>query len=155
MKRNPTPCFALLAKRSLFFVLCSLFFTACGMFPGQDTKTTYTASDLSGTWLEEYTLCYWVYTLTKDDSGEYYWGKTWDEADDVHESDLEYHGNGWFKWKLVEAELKELHLMDNDGAPIPKIYTVTKLTSSELVYKDNVNREHSFSKVVFKEGEDE
>jgi hypothetical protein len=23
------------------------------MFPGQDAKTTYTASDLSGTWLED------------------------------------------------------------------------------------------------------
>ena len=147
MKRNPTPCFALLAKRSLFFVLCSLFFTACGMFPGQDTKTTYTASDLSGTWLEEYTLCYWVYTLTKDDSGEYYWGKTWDEADDVHESDLEYHGNGWFKWSITNNNLVQIHMMNISEATVPKTYTVTSCNGTTLVLKDTYGNKTTYKKV--------
>ena len=102
------------------------------MFPGQDTKTTYTASDLSGTWLEEYTLCYWVYTLTKDDSGEYYWGKTWDEADDVHESDLEYHGNGWFKWSITNNNLVQIHMMNISEATVPKTYTVTSCNGTTL-----------------------
>lgn len=120
-------------------------------------SVSFSKSDLYGTWLEAGTQAYVRFLSAEQDTidGEYLYGYEWDLNEDVHPEDLVRHGNGWFKWKLVEAELKELHLMDNDGAPIPKIYTVTKLTSSELVYKDNVNREHSFSKVVFKEGEEE
>ena len=127
----------------------------------QQTVDNFQKSDLYGTWQAVGTQEYVCFLSAEKDTidGDYLYGYEWDEADETEESDMwnpsSYHGNGWFKWKLVEAELKELHLMDNDGAPIPKIYTVTKLTSSELVYKDNVNREHSFSKVVFKEGEDE
>ena len=139
--------------RLVLMALVSIAFIGCEMF---DKKTeSFSQSDLHGLWLEEGTQHYVRFLSEKADTATFEWGKEWDVAQKVTEDKLVYHGNGWFKWKLVEAELKELHLMDNDGAPIPKIYTVTKLTSSELVYKDNVNREHSFSKVVFKEDEDE
>ena len=159
MKRNPTPCFALLAKRSLFLVLsfaslrticfavlCSLFFTACGMFPGQEKN--YTASDLNGTWTEDANpQCFWVYSLTKDDSGEYYWGKTWDEAEDVYESDLEYHGNGWFKWSITNNNLVQIHMLNLKEKKVPKTYTVTSCTSTTLELKDTYGKTLTYKKV--------
>ena len=121
---------------------------SCGMFPGQDTKTNYTPSDLNGTWTEEANpLCYWVYSLTKDDSGDYYWGKTWDEAEDVYESDLEYHGNGWFKWNITDNNLVQLHMMNISEATVPKTYTVTSCTSSKLVLKDTYGTSTTYKKV--------
>ena len=117
------------------------------MFGGPDTKS-YTASDLSGTWSEEANpLCYWVYMLTKDDSGDYYWGKTWDEADDVHESDLEFHGNGWFKWSITDNNLVQLHMMNISTATVPKTYTVTSCNSTTLVLKDTYGKSLTYKKV--------
>ena len=138
-------------KRSVkFLLLCSfitLLLNSCGMFGGPDSKN-YTASDLSGTWSEETNpLCYWVYSLTKDDSGDYYWGKTWDEAEDVHESDLEFHGNGWFKWSITDNNLVQLHMMNISTATVPKTYTVTSCNSTTLVLKDTYGKSLTYKKV--------
>ena len=114
----------------------------------QQQSVNFSESDLYGTWQEDGTEAYVRFLTAAEDTidGEYKFGYEWD----VKPEDLIYHGNGWFKWKLVEAELTELHLMDNQGAPIPKIYTVSKLTSTEMLLKDNYKREHSFNKVVLK-----
>ena len=116
----------------------------------QKQSVSFSKTDLYGTWQETGTEAFVCFLNAEQDTidGEYLFGYEWDEGEDVKPEDLKYHGNGWFKWKLVEAELNELHLMDNEGAPIPKIYTISKLTSSEMVYQDNVKREHSFNKVV-------
>lgn len=56
-------------------------------------------SQLIGRWQtgQEYIVFYDL------DAGDgYAWGKEWNEAQGVYESDLDgedYHGNGWFKWK--------------------------------------------------------
>lgn len=130
----------------LTVALAALFVTSCGNMFGPTTD--YTASDLKGTWTEEANpLCYWVYSLDKDDSGEYYWGKTWDEADDVHESDLEYHGNGWFKWKISSNTLTQLHMMNISEAMVPKTYTVVSCNSTTLVLKDTFGNKTTYKKV--------
>lgn len=118
----------------------------------QQQSVNFSESDLYGTWQEDGTEAYVRFLTAAEDTidGEYKFGYEWDLNEDVKPEDLMYHGNGWFKWKLVEAELTELHLMDNQGAPIPKIYTVSKLTSTEMLLKDNYKREHSFNKVVLK-----
>ena len=135
-------------KRKLYFLslaLLALLMTGCG-FLGGDT-TTYTPSDLNGTWTEETNpQCYWVYTLTKDDSGEYYWGKTWDESEGYTEEDLEFHGNGWFKWSLSSNNLVQLHMMNISDAMVPKTYTVTSCTSDVLVLKDSNGRKLTYNK---------
>ena len=122
----------------LTVALAALFVTSCGNMFGPTTD--YTASDLKGTWTEEANpLCYWVYSLDKDDSGEYYWGKTWDEAEDVHESDVDadYHGNGWFKWKISSNKLTLIHMMNISDAAIPQVFTITSCNSTTLVLKDS------------------
>ena len=113
-------------------------------------EPTFVEADLLGLWQEKGTEAYVRFTNEKDDTGEYKYGREWDESEDIFESDLLPYGNGWFKYKLVQSDLTEIHLMDNGGAEVPKIYVVTKLTDTELQYKDNFGTTHSFDKVVEK-----
>lgn len=115
------------------------------------SDVTFSQSDLLGLWQEDNTQHFVRFTTEKADE-VYSYGREWDEADDVTESDLKDYGNGWFKWKLVQANLTEIHLMDNGGAEIPKTYIVTKLTDTELSYyeKDHKEIKTSFTKVAEK-----
>ncbi len=141
-------------KRNLLiislFCLTAAFFASC-----KPEAQTFSVADLFGKW-ESPTISkanpsakqYCVFLSEKDDSGEYYWGKTWDEGEDVTEADVdkEKHGNGWMKWKLVEASLTEIHMMSVSQAGVPKIYTVTLLNASKLEYKDDFGKTYSWTK---------
>ena len=117
---------------------------SCGMEP------TFQENDLLGLWQEDGKEAFVRFTSEKDSTGVYKYGCEWDEGDGVFESDLTKYGNGWFKWQLVKADLTEIHLMENGGAELPKVYTVTKLTDTELKYEDDFKVTHSFRKVVGK-----
>ena len=117
---------------------------SCGMEP------TFQENDLLGLWQEDGKEAFVRFTSEKDSTGVYKYGCEWDEGDGVFESDLTKYGNGWFKWQLVKADLTEIHLMENDGAVITKVYTVTKLNDTELQYMDDYKVTHSFQKVVGK-----
>ena len=114
------------------------------------TEPTFQENDLLGVWQEDGKEAFVRFTAEKDSTSMYKYGCEWDEGDGVFESDLTKYGNGWFKWKLVKADLTEIHLMENGGADIPKVYTVIKLTDTELQYKDDFKVTHSFQKVVGK-----
>ena len=73
---------------------------------------------------------YKVYYDDYDEDG-FFWGKEWDEADDVQEEDLNYHGNGWFRWKKDGKQLVEMHTMDVQDVPIAKIWLVKHLSARE------------------------
>ena len=75
------------------------------------------------------------------DSDGYYWGKEWDEAEDVFEEDLSYHGNGWFRWRKEGKNLKELHHMDVNQAVIPKLWRIQTKPDSLLLYSTE-NKKH-------------
>lgn len=129
--------------RIALVALVGVVMTAC---VGTEAPT-FSQSDLLGLWQENDTKHYVRFTAEKADSA-YMYAHEWDESEDVKEDDLKPYGNGWFKWKLVQTDLTEIHLMDNGGAEIPKIFTVTKLTGSELQYKDDYKKTHSYQKVV-------
>ena len=114
------------------------------------TEPTFQENDLLGLWQEDSTEAFVRFTSEKDSTGVYKYGCEWNEEEGVSESDLTKYGNGWFKWKLVKADLTEIHLMENGGAEMPKVYTVSKLTDTELQYKDDFKVTHSFQKVVRK-----
>lgn len=116
---------------------------------GSSEEPTFMENDLLGLWQETGTEAYVRFTSEKDETGEYKYGREWDE-EDRFESDLLPYGNGWFKYKLKQSDLTEIHFMDNGGAEIPKIYVVTKLTDTALQYKDDFGTTHSFDKVVEK-----
>ena len=130
--------------------LVGIAFSSCSLFSGGE-KPEYRLSDLQGLWEENGTQHYVRFTTEQSDEPKYLYGREWDEAEHVYESDLEYHGNGWFKyWFETSGDLHELHLMDNDGAEIPKEYIVSKLTDTELNYyeKEYKNHKFYFTKVV-------
>lgn len=155
-------------KKSLFIttILAVLVcFVSC-----QKTTTTYSPEDLVGRWQApsmsqpDDTLQFRVFLAeTASDEPEYRYGYEWDMGD--HEgwdetkgtyedflltkgNDGEYHGNGWYKWKLAtNGDLTIINLMHNGGADIPKTYTVTTLTNTDLSFKDSFGKIHSFTKV--------
>lgn len=75
-------------------------------------------------------------------SGDTVWvnGTTWDESDDVNEEEAQL-----FNWTLTNATLKHEHV--GTFTMVPKLYTITMLTSRTLIYKDDYGVIHHFSKV--------
>ena len=131
-------------------VLVGLAFTSCDMM---NNKPEYKLSDLQGLWRENNTEHFVRFTTEQSDEPNYLYGREWDEAEDVYEEDLLPYGNGWFKyWFETSGNLTEIHLMDNGGAEIPKVYIVSKLTDTDLEYyeKDRKNIKFYFSKMVLK-----
>ena len=66
-------------------------------------------------------------------------GTTWDEGDDVNEEEAQA-----FRWTLSGATLTHIHV--GTFTDVPKVYTVTFLTSSSLCYEDAYGTKHQFSK---------
>ena len=98
-----------------------------------DTDVEFDKTLLYGKWQENNTLNFEVYN---EDSTGY----TWDEAEDVTEAEAQP-----FTWTLEGESLTHIHIMEM-GANIPKVYTVTKLTATELSYKDDFGKTHTFNK---------
>ena len=131
-------------KKLLHFFLCliiALSFSACGDI---SIENDYDASMLYGKW-QEGTVFEHYYSsniervLANGDTVQVN-GTTWDEGDDVSEDEAQL-----FNWTLTGSTLKHEHV--GTFVMVPKIYTVTSLTSSELVYKDDYGTSHHFSKV--------
>lgn len=124
---------------------------------GSNTPT-FSLGDLQGLWLENNTEHFVRFTTERSDEYPYYLGCEWDEAEDVHESDLldsrnelGHPGDGWFKYELKSSgTLTEIILMDNQGAEYSKVYVVTKLDDTTLEYyeKDRPSSKFSFEKQV-------
>ena len=131
-------------KKLLHSILCLaivLCFGACGeVIP----EVNYDVSKLYGKW-QEGTVFEHYYSseiervLPNGDTVQAN-GTTWDEADDVSEDEAQL-----FNWTLTGTTLKHEHV--GTFVTIPKIYSVTSLTSSELVYTDDYGVTHHFSKV--------
>jgi len=116
-------------------------------------QTEFFLSDLQGLWLHDGTQEFRRFTeeSAADIRPGYFWGCEWDEGDPrgaVYESDLEYHGNGWFMYKLEGDELLEIEQTDYGWAEIPKVYTMVTLTASQMTYhpKDYKKEKVSFTK---------
>ena len=127
---------------------------------------TNVESTLQGLWKLDNSREYVRFTSEESDEYPYLLGCEWNLDEDVTEQDRKeqrtrdgFPGNGWFKYKMEvvekqglgskeENKLTEIHFMDNGGAEIPKIYIVTTLTSSRLIYheKDNENIKFSYTR---------
>lgn len=145
-------------KRIVFLSVLAVIavtMTSCWNVP--EPEVVFDEANLLGLWskgdatgLDSVPVEFVRFTAEQDETGEYKYGRQWNESEDIYEEDLVPYGNGWFKYKLVKSDLTEIHLMDNGDAGVPKVYVVTKLTDTELQYKDNVGTTHSFDKVVEK-----
>ena len=121
--------------------IVAMIMTSCQM-----EKPSFQEADLLGLWKDAGQEAF--VRFTDEPAGEYKYGREWNEGEGTFESDLKPYGNGWFKYKLVQNDLKEIHLMDNSSAEIPKIYTVLQLTEDVLKYKDDRGVITTFVKVV-------
>lgn len=128
--------------------LVAIAFTGC---KENTNEPEFRLTDLQGLWLEDNTEHYVRFTDEKSDETDYLYGREWHEDEDYTEVDLKPYGMGWFKYKFEKnGNLTEIHLMDNGGAEIPKIYVVTKLTDDDLEYyeKDYKSNKYSFSRIL-------
>ena len=123
--------------------IVAMMMTSC-----QIEKPSFQEADLLGLWQENGQEAFVRFTDEPDPTGEYQYGCEWNEGEGIFESDLKQYGNGWFKYKLVQNDLKEIHLMDNSSAEIPKVYIVLQLTEDVLKYKDDRGVITTFVKVV-------
>lgn len=116
-------------KLLVCLVVCfsfTILFNSCEM-----EETSFDESLLIGKWVSGTVN----YKYLSDHSG-----KTWDTSDDVSEAEAQP-----FTWTLVQSELTHIHIMQV-GGNVPKVYTVTQLTSTTLKYKDDFGKTYSFTK---------
>ena len=86
-----------------------------------------------------------VYYDDYDEEQCFYWGKEWDESEDIYEEDLDYHGNGWFHWDKRDDIFREFATMSVRNVPIRREYQITLSTQDSLIY-----REPEHENVVFR-----
>lgn len=139
-------------KSILYSVLAVLAVTLTSCWDISAPEQVFNEADLLGVWcpasdLDTVPVVFVRFTSEIDSTSGYKYGREWDESEDIYEEDLTPYGNGWFKYKLdTPNKLTEIHLMDNGGAELPKIYDVLKLTEYELQYKDQYGKIHYWSK---------
>lgn len=87
------------------------------------------------------------FATTENPGDEYYrydedgGGATWDTADDVTEAEAQL-----FTWSATGSKLTQVHVIEMGGT-VTKIYTLTSLTATTLVYKDDFGKTFTFTKV--------
>jgi hypothetical protein len=108
-------------------VLVTLLAVSC-----TKTETTYDQSLLTGKW-QSGTL---FYKYASNGTGA-----TWDTADNVTEAEAQA-----FTWTLEKDLLTQIHVLVIGGS-VPKVYTLTELTSTSLKYHDSFGVSSSFTKV--------
>lgn len=132
--------------RTHSFLYTTLLFIALALCSctGGDNNTGFDKSLLYGKWqegsvYERYYDSDIDFVLPTGDTVQVN-GTTWDEVDDISEEEAQA-----FNWSLTGSALTHIHV----GAftDVPKVYTITTLTSSSLCYEDAYGTKHQFSKV--------
>lgn len=78
---------------------------------------------------------HWYRVYTDDwERDDYFWGKEWYENEDVQETDLRWHGNGWFLWRIEDETVTEMAVTDQGLAVIPHIYTLSSVKDDQMTY---------------------
>ena len=118
----------------------------------KDQKDFY-LSDLQGLWQNDQTTTWYMrFTADQGDIAGCYWGREWgDFGDDVTEDDLfdpeNYHGNGWFQYKLEKnGDFTYINMMDNKGAYVVKSFKMITLTSSKMTFQNDLKEKKNFTK---------
>ena len=113
-----------------YFAIC--MFISFLVISCQPELTSFDQSLLTGKW-KSGTL-YYKYLANGS-------GGTWDTKDNVTEAEAQA-----FTWTLVKTELTHIHVLQMGGT-VPKVYTVTELTSTSLKYHDDFGVNFAFTKV--------
>ena len=131
-------------KKSVYLFLglaLLMWLTSCGGFIENDI---YDVGLLYGKWqegtvFERYYASDNMFILPLGDTIQAN-GTTWDEGEDITEEEAQI-----FKWTLNGATLIHEHV--GTFVIVPKVYTITSLTSTELIYNDDYGTTHHYTKV--------
>ena len=138
--------------RKFLYMALIAFAGICLVGCKKDQKDFY-LSDLQGLWQNDQTTTWYMrFTADQGDIAGCYWGREWgDFGDDVTEDDLfdpeNYHGNGWFQYKLEKnGDFTYINMMDNKGADVPKSFKMITLTSSKMTFQNDLKEKKNFTK---------
>ena len=112
-------------KLALLAIVAAVACTSCN----KEGKEIGTRDQLLGRWQsgQEYIVFY------DDNAGDgYAWGKEWNEAEDTYESDLVYHGNGWFKWKKGNDYVRVALMIDISQANPAVDWKLSSLSDDKM-----------------------
>lgn len=112
----------------LLLLLSIVGFTSCTQTPTSFDKTLLYGKWQDGTYYEKY---------NSDLTGHY-----WDTSDDVTEAEAKH-----FSWTLTDDQLVRIDSMENGQAVVPETFTITKLTSTTLAYKDDYGSTYTFTRI--------
>ena len=112
----------------LFLCCLALLMAGCDLFNHEEK---FDKSLMSGYWVSGTLHEYYNANGT---------GYTWDTWDDVTEEEAQP-----FTWTLENATLTQIHKMEM-GGNVPKVYTVIKLNSSTLEYRDDYGKTYTFTR---------
>ena len=130
-------------KKLLHILLGLVIVLSLGACDDKTPDTHFDASMLYGKWqegtvFEHYYDSHIERVLPNGDTVQVN-GTTWDESE-VHEDEAQF-----FNWTLTGSTLKHEHV--GTFVMVPKVYTITMLTSSLMIYRDDYGATHHFSKV--------
>lgn len=130
-----------ISKLLFLATMVSLCFAAC-----KPDEADFSADDLVGKWVNgteywRYDKEYSAYPIETGTTVNVN-GFTWDEGDDVYESEAQ-----GFQWNIRGDQLTQIHILQNTGASLPKVYTLESITSDELQYRDNYGQTFTFTRV--------
>ena len=122
-------------KKWYFLALIALIGFAFSSCENKKQKE-YFVEDLQGKWCKDGQQDYRRFATEQASRQGYYWGWEWDEGEDVQESDRTSHpyGNGWFMYTIQGDQLLEIEKTEYGWADIPKVYIISELTSTKLVF---------------------
>lgn len=112
-------------KLALLAIVAAVACTSCN----KEGKEIGTRDQLLGRWQsgQEYIVFY------DDNAGDgYAWGKEWNEADGTQESDLVYHGNGWFRWKKGNDYIRTANATDISSAESAVDWKLSSLSDDKM-----------------------
>ncbi len=116
-------------KKTLFYLISCVLISS--LFFSCQKEESFEETLLIGTWVSG--TDYYKYI-----SGGM--GKNWDTSDEVTEEEATT-----FTWTLEQSELTHIFIMQI-GGNVPKVYTVTELTSTTLKYEDEYSS-YSYTRV--------
>lgn len=125
---------------SLLVLAAAIVFAACEPDPFEPDYELMIGTWKNGTEYMRYYDHSWQYEQYGGTTVEVN-GTEWDTSVDEGEAEALP-----FRWELEGTELLRYHY-DYMGAVVPKSYTVTALSTSQLTYKDKYGRTYTYSKV--------
>ena len=120
-------------KEILRGLLCAVLALSVLVCCSPDPIPTFSVKDIYGKWRSG--TVYYRYNHN-------YEGVTWDESDDVYESEGQR-----FRWEIAGGDMTHIYMMEMGEAAIPKPYVIDELTPTVLRYHDDYGKYYKFDKV--------